>query len=69
VKKNLVISITALTLLVALAVPTQLAAQDKQDQHPKHHHYQLVDLGSTSAVLTVISTPEAATTLIHLSQS
>jgi probable HAF family extracellular repeat protein len=47
VKKNLVIYITALTLLVALAVPTQLAAQDKQDQHHKHHHYQLVDLGST----------------------
>ena len=46
-KKNLVIYITALTLLVALAVPTQLAAQDKQDQHHKHHHYQLVDLGST----------------------
>jgi len=45
VKRNLAINITALTLLAALAVPVQLAAQDKQDH--QHHHYHLVDLGST----------------------
>jgi len=38
---------TALSLLVGLAVPVQLAAQDKQDDHHKHHHYKLIDLGST----------------------
>jgi probable HAF family extracellular repeat protein len=47
VKNNLAIYITALTLFAGLVVPVQLAAQDKQDHHRKHHHYQLVDLGST----------------------
>lgn len=43
-KKNLAIYITALTLLVALAVPVQLAAQDTQGNNAKHHHYQLVQI-------------------------
>jgi probable HAF family extracellular repeat protein len=40
---------TALSLLAALAVPVQLAAQNraKQDQPHQPHHYQIVDLGST----------------------
>ena len=37
---------TALSLLVGLAVPVQLAAQDKQAGHHKHHHYKLVDMGT-----------------------
>jgi probable HAF family extracellular repeat protein len=37
---------TALSLLAMLAAPVQLAAQNKQD-HCQHHHYQVVDLGST----------------------
>jgi probable HAF family extracellular repeat protein len=37
---------TALSLLVWLAVPVQLAAQDKQAEHHKHHHYKLVDIGT-----------------------
>ncbi len=41
--------ITLLTLSVALALPVQLAAQNKANQDRQHqpHHYQLVDLGST----------------------
>lgn len=46
-KKNLAMYITAVTLLAALAVPVQLAAQNKQDHPHNPHHYQLVDLGST----------------------
>jgi probable HAF family extracellular repeat protein len=44
VKKNLAIYVTALTLLAALAIPIQLAAQDKHGQHHMHHHYQLVQI-------------------------
>jgi probable HAF family extracellular repeat protein len=38
--------ISALFLFVALAIPVQLAAQDKQDQNKSHthHHYKLIDL-------------------------
>jgi probable HAF family extracellular repeat protein len=46
-KRNLAMYITALTLLAALAVAVQLAAQDKQDHPHSPHHYRLVDLGST----------------------
>ena len=40
--------INALTLLTALAMPLQLAAQDsaKQNHHHRYHHYQLVDIGT-----------------------
>ena len=38
---------TALSLFAVLAVPVQLAGQDKQDTSHGPHHYQLVDLGST----------------------
>jgi len=43
-KKNLAMCISALTLLAALAVPIQLAAQGNPAN--KHHHYQLIDLGT-----------------------
>jgi len=46
-KKNLAMHISALAILAALAVPVQLAAQNKQDHPHQPHHYQLVDLGST----------------------
>ncbi len=39
--------IIALALFAAIAMPIQLVAQDKQERDHKHHHYQLVDLGST----------------------
>lgn len=38
--------IIALALFAALAVPVQLAAQDKQSDSHKYHHYQLVDIGT-----------------------
>jgi probable HAF family extracellular repeat protein len=46
VKRNLAIYINALILLAPLAAPVQPAAQENQGHHA-HHHYQLVDLGST----------------------
>jgi hypothetical protein len=36
----------ALTLFATLAIPVQLAAQDKQDHPHQYHHYQLIDLGT-----------------------
>ena len=45
-KKNLTMYITTLTLLAALTVPVQLAAQDKQDHPHNPHHYQLFDMGT-----------------------
>jgi len=38
--------IIALTLLATLAIPVQMAAQDKQSDSHKYHHYQLVDIGT-----------------------
>jgi probable HAF family extracellular repeat protein len=39
---------TTITLFVALAVPTQMPAQQGQhhNRNPKHHHYQLIDIGT-----------------------
>jgi probable HAF family extracellular repeat protein len=45
VKKNLTTSITALTLLGALAIPSGLAAQNKPD-HKRFHHYKLAAIGT-----------------------
>jgi len=45
-KKNLGTNMTALTLLAALAIPIQLAAQDKRDHAAELHHYQLADMGT-----------------------
>ena len=33
-------------LFAALAIPLRLAAQDKQDHNRRHHHYQLIDMGT-----------------------
>jgi hypothetical protein len=38
--------IFAMTLLAVLAIAIQLAAQDKQDHHHKHHRYKLIDIGT-----------------------
>ena len=38
--------IIAMTSLAVLAIPAQVAAQDKHDQKPKHHHYKLIDIGT-----------------------
>jgi probable HAF family extracellular repeat protein len=39
-------SIITIALFTVLSPPLHLAAQGKQDQAPKHHHYQLIDLGT-----------------------
>ncbi|MFZ0796566.1 MAG: hypothetical protein WCA13_12180 [Terriglobales bacterium] len=36
----------AMTSLAALAIPVQLAAQDKQQPQHKFHHYQFIDVGT-----------------------
>jgi probable HAF family extracellular repeat protein len=43
-KSRILMCSTAITLFAALAMPVQLAAQDKQDRH--HQSYQFVDLGT-----------------------
>ena len=45
-KSRTLTSFTAVVLFATLAVPPQLAAQDKQAHHHKYHHYKLVDLGT-----------------------
>jgi len=46
--------ITAIGLFVLLALPLQLAAQDKEDKH-NHHHYQFLDLGTFGGPVSYIS--------------
>jgi len=56
VKKNLTMCITALTLLGALAVPVQLAAQeDHSEAGHRHHHYKLIDMGTFGGSESYIS--------------
>jgi hypothetical protein len=38
--------IIALALFAALAIPTQLTAQNDQDHAATHRHYKLIDLGT-----------------------
>jgi probable HAF family extracellular repeat protein len=47
-KSRTLIFATAMTLLVVLAMPLPLAAQDSKAQAkaPSHHHYQLIDMGT-----------------------
>jgi len=45
-KSRTLISVTAMTLFAALAIPVRLAAQDNRDPHHKHHHYKLIDVGT-----------------------
>jgi hypothetical protein len=47
-KSSMFACITALSLLGVLAIPAQLAAQDKQNHNNsnQHHHYKLIDIGT-----------------------
>jgi probable HAF family extracellular repeat protein len=54
-KSRTLICVTAIALLTALAVPLRLAAQDKQDHNHKHHHYQLIDIGTFGGPASYIS--------------
>jgi probable HAF family extracellular repeat protein len=49
------ICITAMTLFTA-AIPLRLAAQRKQDH--KHHHYQVIDMGTFGGPSSFINTPQ-----------
>jgi probable HAF family extracellular repeat protein len=54
--------IIALTLLAALAIPVQLAAQQKAKPHHRHqyHHYQIVDVGTFGGPQSWLFTTSAA---------
>ena len=57
-KSRMLTRITAMALFAALAIPIQLAAQDKQEHHTKQPHYSVKDLGTlggTGASAEVIS--------------
>jgi probable HAF family extracellular repeat protein len=45
-KSRTLTCITAIALFAVLAIPVRLAAQANQDHKSKHHHYQLIDLGT-----------------------
>jgi probable HAF family extracellular repeat protein len=45
-KSRILMSVTAMTLLAALAMPVQFAAQEQQKPKPQHHHYQVIDIGT-----------------------
>jgi probable HAF family extracellular repeat protein len=47
-------SITAITLLAALAIPVSLAADDEGDHHHKHHHYKLIDVGTLGGLQSTV---------------
>jgi probable HAF family extracellular repeat protein len=49
--------IIAMTSLAALAIPAQVAAQDKQQHQHKFHHYQLVDVGTFGGPESYINPP------------
>jgi probable HAF family extracellular repeat protein len=56
VKTNLTMRITALSLLAALAVQGQLAAQeDCSKAKHRHHHYKLIDMGTLGGSESYIS--------------
>jgi probable HAF family extracellular repeat protein len=48
-KSRFLLSLPAVTLLAALAVPVRLAAQENQSPKVKHHRYQLIDIGTFGA--------------------
>jgi hypothetical protein len=45
-KSRFLMCSTAMTLLAVLATPLRLAAQDNRSHYQKHHHYQLIDIGT-----------------------
>src|SRR5579859_116984 len=45
-KSRFLMLVAAIVLFAALAVPVRLAAQDKPEHNHKHHHYQVIDIGT-----------------------
>jgi len=46
-KSRFLTLVPAIALFATLAIPIRLAAQDKPTQNDKHHHYKLIDLGTS----------------------
>jgi hypothetical protein len=51
----------AVTLFAEAGIPLHLAAQDKQDEHQKHHHFRLIDLGTLGGPNSFLSGPGVQT--------
>jgi len=51
-KSRTLMYFAAITLFAALAIPVQLAAQRNKDKQ-KHHHYQLIDVGTFGGPLSL----------------
>ena len=45
-KSGNLMCITVMTLCTIVAIPVWLAGQDNTDHKPRHHHYQLIDMGT-----------------------
>lgn len=52
-KSQRLMAVTTVVVFAALAIPIQLAAQDKQDH--KHHHYQLIDMGTLGGAQSTVA--------------
>jgi probable HAF family extracellular repeat protein len=55
-KSRFAMFFVVITLFAALAIPTRLAAQDNHNNH-KHHHYQLIDMGTFGGPMSFINLP------------
>jgi probable HAF family extracellular repeat protein len=55
-KSTKMINIYAILLFAALAVPSGLTAQDRND-HNKHHHYKVIDLGTFGGPMSFLNLP------------
>ena len=56
-KSRILTCFTAIALFAALSVPVQTAAQNSDKHHPKHHHYQLIDMGTFGGPLSGVNEP------------
>jgi probable HAF family extracellular repeat protein len=59
VKNRLSVCFAAITLATGLAIPIQLAAQNKaQEKTTIHHHYKLIDLGTFGGPQSYVTSPD-----------
>jgi probable HAF family extracellular repeat protein len=57
-KSRCLICFTAITLFAALAIPAPLATQDNREHTNRHHHYQLIDMGTLGGPASFLSSPD-----------